>query len=44
MIYQNNHVASDSPITVFVEGFGTQKFEIFINSEYYSVKEINFAE
>ena len=44
IVYENQVKTEMSPLTISIEGFGVQKFEIFINSEYYEVKEINFGE
>lgn len=44
IVYENQVKTDLSPLTIRIEGFGVQKFEIFINSEYYGVEEINFGE
>jgi serine/threonine-protein kinase len=44
IVYENQVKTETSPLTISIEGFGVQKFEIFINSEYYGVEEINFGE
>lgn len=43
VIYQQKHFKEDSPVTITVEGFGIQKFEIYIDSEYQGVEEIDFG-
>lgn len=43
IVYQEKHKKQDSPVVITVEGFGVQKFEIFIDSEYYGVEEIDFG-
>ncbi len=44
IVYEKQVKTELSPLTIKIEGFGIQKFEIFINSEYYGVEEINFGE
>lgn len=43
VVYQQSHTKEDGPLKIILEGFGVQKFEIFINSEYYGVQEIDFG-
>ncbi|MBN2285374.1 MAG: Stk1 family PASTA domain-containing Ser/Thr kinase [Tissierellales bacterium] len=43
VIYQGKHYPEDSPIIIPVEGFGVQRFEIFIDSEYIGAEEIDFG-
>lgn len=44
IVYDKQVKTENSPLSIGIEGFGIQKFEIFINSEYYGVEEINFGE
>jgi serine/threonine-protein kinase len=43
IVYQQSHTKADSPLKIILEGFGVQKFEVFINSEYYGAQEIDFG-
>ncbi|MDP3387633.1 MAG: Stk1 family PASTA domain-containing Ser/Thr kinase [Eubacteriales bacterium] len=43
IVYQQSHTKEDSPLKIILEGFGVQKFEVFINSEYYGAQEIDFG-
>lgn len=43
VVYQQSHTKADSPLKIILEGFGVQKFEVFINSEYYGAQEIDFG-
>ncbi len=43
VVYQQAHTKDDSPLKIILEGFGVQKFEVFINSEYYGAQEIDFG-
>ncbi|HBH12141.1 MAG: Serine/threonine-protein kinase Sp [Clostridiales bacterium 38_11] len=43
VVYQQTHTKEDSPLEIILEGFGVQKFEVFINSEYFGAQEIDFG-
>jgi len=44
VVYQETHYKEDDPLVINLEGFGVQKFEIFINSDFYGIEEINFGD
>jgi serine/threonine-protein kinase len=43
-VYSGTHNSEEESISIPVTGYGLQKFEIFIDSEFIESREINFGE